>query len=155
MARPTEPPPGTQRRLELDLGRYWRTYRFVRDRVAQGKSKHAAYLAAVAQLEVPYDTAKKHYLRMHRSIEAAKAAGINTTVLVRPTIEDDLRFIDHAHIDREQQQEDIWAQDVSQHLYEYAFTPEERRQLRRVPVALRRQLAQERIELMELKRNRK
>ena len=61
MARRTEPALGTQKRLDLDLGRYWRVFRFVRDRLLDGGgSKDAAYSAAEANLGKPYSTVKKH-----------------------------------------------------------------------------------------------
>jgi hypothetical protein len=139
----------------VDLGRYWRVFRFVRDRLLDaGGTKDAAYAAAEANLGMPYSTVKKHYARMARSIEAAEAAGIDTGFLSPRGLDEGLidveRFFQHAHLEREPLEAD------PEFYYESLFTTAERRQLQKVSAKLRRRLIQDRIELTALRpKNRK
>src|SRR5579863_2536678 len=94
--RPTEPSFGTKERLEIDIRRYSLVYAFVRDRVNEGCTQDEAYERATKQLrkrvvggvprKFPFDTVKKHHIRMRRSMLAAKAAGINVDFLERPSL---------------------------------------------------------------------
>src|SRR5579863_1131231 len=149
MARPFEPPIGTKERLELARSRYLKTYLRVRRHLREGRpgwgSLTRAIKAAATDLDEPYDTVKKHYLRMKKNLQASRAAGVawsledeEVTEYKEPEfIAAALRLLEKSgdtviHRTREQQDEE-WVQDAQENLFEFAFTPEERRHLKRVP----------------------
>jgi hypothetical protein len=176
MARRPDPPLGTLDRLELDAGRYLRVYGFVRDRISEGNTLDDAYGKASKELrrgrsKFPLSTVKKHHLRMRRSIEAAKAAGLNVQSYERPTrptrpplpdsiwteadAEDTTPWLMSSVLGHKQMQvlqDHAHWEAPSKDPISYAFDKNERAQLNRVKRAFAQQLARERLELVELRK---
>ncbi len=157
MPRRSERDLGLNERLLLYMDRYGTAWRAVRNCLAPGwGNKDRAYEAASRKLGMRYDTVRHHYLRMQRSIAAAEAAGINVDLFKVPPIEERVaevdQFFDHAVIDRKQQQESMYWDDVSEELLNHAFTENDRKQLSRLPRAFAQQLARERLELIALRK---
>ena len=165
MARPKEPPFGTQGRFELDCIRYGRLHRFVLSHIRTSKvvrgSKTRALEAAAAEFSKPYDTVKKQFAHMERSTQAFEAGRVLDSARLQdflrahfPPWQADIlaREIEQGVLDREEQQESHYWEAVSEDPVAYAFNESERRQLKRVKGAFAHQLANERLELNEFRK---
>jgi hypothetical protein len=144
MARPRKPQVGTPERQRRDLADFGKVYCFIDARIQRAGggrgSKRQAVEAAAREFEIHEKTAERHYARVRRSMNVdPMLAALENVKQMRADTE---ALFTHARL-----KGDEWVA-----LLHRAFTEDERRKLRKLEGQFGLQLARERIELIELRK---